>query len=124
MAVNEKRAWLVAYDIRDPKRLQQVHAYMVKRGLAVQYSVFVGEWSERELARVLEGLRGQISARRDDVRAYPLPQWGSPEARGPALFASGVHMLGEQFKIVEELCKPEGVGEKGGQVSSATANRM
>ncbi len=112
MAVNEKRAWLLAYDICDPKRLQQVHAYMVKRGLAVQYSVFVGEWSERELMRVLDGLRGQISPRKDDVRVYPLPEWGDPEARGPALLASGVHLFGERFKILEELCKSEGGGAK------------
>lgn len=124
MALNEKRAWLLAYDIRDPKRLQQVHAYMVKRGLAVQYSVFVGEWSERELGRVLDGLRGQISPRRDDVRVYPLPQWGDPETRGPGLFATGVHLFGEQFKIVRELCRSEAGGGNMRGESPTPVNKM
>lgn len=36
-----RRRYLVAYDIRDPKRLRQVFRVMKEYGEALQYSVFV-----------------------------------------------------------------------------------
>ncbi len=82
MAVNRKRAWIVAYDIADPRRLQQVHAYMVKHAYALQYSVFLALSTERELDRLLAGLEQQISRKHDDVRAYPLPEDAEPVCLG------------------------------------------
>lgn len=67
------RAYILAYDIREPRRLQQVHKFMVGEGLAVQYSVFVGAWDQADLRRVEIGIRTWIEWEADDIRVYPIP---------------------------------------------------
>lgn len=69
-----RRGWLVGYDIASPHRLRRVHRFLVRRAMQVQYSLFVGAWTEAELREVLGGLGRLIDARRDDVRAWPLPE--------------------------------------------------
>jgi CRISPR-associated protein Cas2 len=98
--MSEARAWLACYDIAEPRRLRQVHRYLVKRAIAVQYSVFAGVWTEGELGRVLEGIGHQISAKRDDVRVYPLPQWGAAEVRGPMVEGEGIWLLTREFAVI------------------------
>ena len=73
--MRESRTWIIAYDIADPRRLRQVHAFLVKHAHAVQYSVFLAICTERKLDRLLEAIGGQISPEVDDVRAYALPKW-------------------------------------------------
>jgi CRISPR-associated protein Cas2 len=75
MAVRDLRSWIIAYDIADPQRLRQVHAFLVKHAHAVQYSVFLAVCTEKQLDRLLESISGQISPAVDDVRAYALPEW-------------------------------------------------
>lgn len=104
MASGEARPWLLAYDVSDPKRLQQVHAYMVKRAAALQYSVFLGIWTEHELARTLEGLRRQISPRRDDVRVYPASEQARLEVQGAVFFGDGIHLTGTKCNVLRILC--------------------
>lgn len=68
-----RRSWyLLAYDIADERRLKQVHAYLKKRGLAAQKSVFFVHFSTPELDGVLGSLRRIIHANKDDVRVYPI----------------------------------------------------
>lgn len=43
-----RRRVLVAYDIRDPKRLRAVHKLLVAHGYPVQYSVFVCDLTRSE----------------------------------------------------------------------------
>lgn len=100
MGMSDARAWLACYDIADPRRLRQVHGYLVKRAVAVQYSVFAGVWTERELDRVLEGLTHQISVKLDDVRVYPLPEWGQAEVRGPIVAGEGLWLFCHQFQLI------------------------
>lgn len=80
--MSEARCWIIAYDITEPRRLRQVHAYLVKRAHALQYSVFLAVCTERGLERILEGLEGQIHRKLDDVRAYPLPEGAEPVCLG------------------------------------------
>jgi CRISPR-associated protein Cas2 len=68
-----RRSWLVAYDIADPRRLARVHAYLKRRAIPVQYSVFVLHGGETLLERVLRGIGELIELADDDVRAYHLP---------------------------------------------------
>ncbi|MBE2294544.1 MAG: CRISPR-associated endonuclease Cas2 [Phycisphaerales bacterium] len=71
MAIHQ--SWyLLAYDIRDPKRLRQVHHYLRKRGLAAQQSVFFLHVTDTELRQTLEGVTQRIHRHLDDVRAYPI----------------------------------------------------
>jgi CRISPR-associated protein Cas2 len=51
-----RRRYLVAYDIRDDRRLRSIAICMVGYGTRVQYSVFVCDLSDRE--RVL--MRGDV----------------------------------------------------------------
>lgn len=82
MAVNTLRCWIIAYDIAEPRRLRQVHSYLVKHAHALQYSVFLAVCTERQLERILAGLAGQIHHGLDDVRAYPLPDGAEPVCLG------------------------------------------
>jgi len=82
MAVSGARCWIIAYDITAPRRLRQVHAYLVKHAYALQYSVFLAACTERQLERILAGLDGQIHQKLDDVRAYPLPEGAEPVCLG------------------------------------------
>lgn len=66
--------WLVAYDIRSPRRLRHVHAFLAKRALSVQYSVYVLPANVSEIGDTADDLRMLIDERKDDVRIYHLPQ--------------------------------------------------
>jgi len=54
-----RRRYLVAYDIRDDKRLRNVAVCMEGYGTRVQYSVFVCDLSDREAVL----MRGDVEAR-------------------------------------------------------------
>ena len=86
------RTWyLLAYDIRDPRRLRRVHYYLRKRALAAQQSVFFVHATEAELKETLDGVAQRIHRHLDDVRAYPISSpaevWlaGQSPVAGPLL---------------------------------------
>lgn len=81
---------LIAYDISDPARLRKVHAYLRKRALPLQYSVFLGRFTEAELDVLEAELRALIHARRDDVRIYPMPGLQAPVMVGRPVLPEGV----------------------------------
>jgi len=74
MAVNEKRQYLIAYDIADERRLQQVHRCVSAQALLVQYSVYLFYGTVKRLDRLLHELAALIDASEDDIRAYPIPR--------------------------------------------------
>lgn len=74
MATHEARAYLIAYDIADPKRLVRVHRFLVKQAMALQYSVFAGVFTPFQVTAAAAGVRERIDEREDDVRIYPLPR--------------------------------------------------
>jgi CRISPR-associated protein Cas2 len=67
--VKPATAWLVCYDIAEPRRLARVGRAAREFGVPLQYSV---------LCARLDGAMGEIATRidprRDDVRFYPLPE--------------------------------------------------
>lgn len=96
------QAFLLTYDIREPKRLQRVHKFLVEEGLAVQYSVFAGAWTQGDYRRVELGIRTWIEWRDDDVRVYPVPDQCRAVLLGPSggdlgvdLRPSGLDLFGE-----------------------------
>ncbi len=62
-----RNRFLVAYDIREPKRLQKVHKAMTGFGDALQYSVFLCDLSPEELLLVRERLKTLINQKEDSV---------------------------------------------------------
>lgn len=74
MALNAPRAWLITYDITNPKRLVRLHRFLRKQAVPVQYSVFHFEGSQAQIGRLMAQIEARIDARTDDVRAYQLPE--------------------------------------------------
>ncbi len=66
-------AWLVCYDITDPRRLGRIHGFMKRYAMPVQYSVFLGWFPGQRLAHIIDGLVARMEVRRDDIRCYRLP---------------------------------------------------
>lgn len=64
---------LIVYDIRCPKRLRRVHAFLKKQAYALQESVFAWQGTEQELIKLQQGLKDCINNKEDDVRGYRLP---------------------------------------------------
>ncbi len=69
---NSKRWYLIAYDIRDPKRLQKVHRHLKRRAVALQKSVFLIHGHRQDVAALRDALRGLADGREDDIRLYPI----------------------------------------------------
>lgn len=61
-----KRWYLLCYDIRDPKRLQQVAKLLAGYGHRLQYSIFRCHLTPRELERLNWELT-RITEKEDDV---------------------------------------------------------
>ena len=66
-------AWLIAYDIRDPRRLARVHRLLRSVAFPLQYSVFLGWIKRPELEELVTRLKILIELKQDDVRLYHLP---------------------------------------------------
>lgn len=83
MARGRKR-YLVAYDIREVKRLRQVHRTMKGYGWAMQYSVFICDLDGMELTSMKVDLARLIHHTLDSVAIVDL---GEPQNRGQQCFA-------------------------------------
>jgi len=68
-----KHWYLIAYDIREPRRLRRVHYYLRKQALALQKSVFAIETDAPHLEEVLAQVRDLADSRDDDIRLYAIP---------------------------------------------------
>lgn len=73
MALTQKRSWIIAYDISDPKRLGRVYRLMCKRAIPQQRSVFRATLTTNEARKLLRELAALVDEHADDVRMYPLP---------------------------------------------------
>lgn len=85
-----RRSYLVAYDIRDPKRLRRVHKLMKAYGEPWQYSVFHCVLKDIDRVRLENDLRDLINHREDQVLILDLgPDQATVRDRaktlGPAL---------------------------------------
>lgn len=68
-----RKHWFVlAYDVRNEKRLRRLHYYLKKRALPLQRSVFLLHKKPSELNRMLQGVRERTHKNEDDVRLYPV----------------------------------------------------
>ena len=79
-----RKRYIVAYDIRDPKRLRQVHKKMTEYGWPMQYSVFISDLDSMEVLELRQGLGEIINHGEDSVAMIDL---GDPQERGKECFA-------------------------------------
>ncbi len=94
VSTTEAKTWLVAYDIREPRRLRRLHRCLKREGVAVQYSAFCVEATDRQLDQVLRRVTAIIDARVDDVRAYHVPEHCQVWQLGRQQFPEGVFLEG------------------------------
>lgn len=68
--------YLVAYDIRHPKRLRRVHNKLVAHGYALQKSIFLCHGTPSEIKQFYIQLSQELITSEDDLRFIPLSaQW-------------------------------------------------
>jgi len=99
----QKRLWLICYDIsviEDPKRLNRVARYLQKVACRVQYSVFVGQFTNRGLDAVLQELSAIIDPKMDDVRCYPLPEQADVVLMGQQLFPDDILLIRDGYNLL------------------------
>ena len=82
-----RKRYLVAYDIREDKRLRRVHKTMKGYGWALQYSVFVCDLDAMELLAMRTDLGETIHHALDSIAIVDL---GPPDGRGSDCF----HFMG------------------------------
>ena len=119
MSASEERAWLVAYDITDSRRLARLHHFLKQHALAVQYSVFAALLNERQMEQVVAGVRALIEESEDDVRVYPLPARCETHLLGPRQFPEGIELVDRH--LVQVLGSGELLGRKANEPLSADA---
>lgn len=78
-----RRRYLVAYDIREPKRLRNVHAKMKAFGYPLQYSVFICDLDAIEKVGMREAMGLRMNLREDSLVLVDL---GDPAVRGTDCF--------------------------------------
>ena len=88
--------WVLAYDIREPRRLQKVGRFMQKEGMRLQYSVYMLKGSRDQVEKLVGQLTQLIDSKADDVKIYPLGEntriWGLGTQ-----FSDGGNMLSDDF---------------------------
>jgi len=82
--------YLVAYDIRHPRRLRRVHRRLKQDALWVQKSVFFFEGHESALRTLLDDVAALMKAREDDLRAWPVDRIGAAWMYGTGADESAV----------------------------------
>lgn len=115
MALNAARAWLVTYDITDPRRLARLHRFLVKQATPVQYSVFLYEGSAARMGRLIGEIDGLIDPSSDDVRAYALPERLAIDTLGRGAMPDCVLILSNTFLSLPTLLGSEAVRGKRSQ---------
>jgi len=79
----KKAQWyLLAYDVRNEKRLRRVHYFCKKHGIPLQRSVFLVKADTVDLDEVVDGVRARVDDKVDDVRLYPVTHPGAIWAAG------------------------------------------
>ena len=78
-----RKRYLVAYDIRDDRRLRRVHKTVKGYGWSLQYSVFICDLDAMELLSLKTDLGAVIHHAADSIAIVDL---GAPEERGSECF--------------------------------------
>jgi CRISPR-associated protein Cas2 len=93
MSLSQIRNWLIAYDVANPRRLQQVHRKLCHHAVPVQYSVFAARCSAAKLGEVRAQLAKLVDRREDDVRFYPIPEPAELSVYGRKALPMGLRLI-------------------------------
>lgn len=92
--MSERTRYLLAYDIRHPRRLRRVHEVAVDFGEPVQYSLFVCDLTRVELVRLRVRLLKEMHVDVDSVAIFDL---GEPNGRAQR----SMEMIGRRQALPE-----------------------
>ncbi|WP_420614236.1 CRISPR-associated endonuclease Cas2 [Candidatus Spongiisocius sp.] len=97
--MGSRRRYLVAYDIRDDKRLRLVYKTMKGYGWRMQYSVFICDLDRMELLSLKTDLGAIIHHAVDSIAMIDL---GSPHERGSDCFQfmGAVHGMPDSGPVI------------------------
>lgn len=112
MALNAPRTWLLCYDIADPRRLGQVHRFIKRHALMIQFSVYYYEGSTIELQRLLRDTGTLIDPKADDVRAYPIPADAEIVTLGAGSMTGHIQLLSDHQQSLPALLRPSRRSDK------------
>ncbi|PIQ14130.1 MAG: CRISPR-associated protein Cas2 [Hydrogenophilales bacterium CG18_big_fil_WC_8_21_14_2_50_58_12] len=87
-------AFVIGYDIAQPRRLQQVHRAMCKYAAPLEYSIFILVGNEEDKSRCMAEMAKLIEVGEDDVRCYPLPARGFQCRIGLTSLPEGIQWTG------------------------------
>jgi CRISPR-associated protein Cas2 len=93
--VAARTRYLLAYDIRDKRRLRRVHQVAKAWGYPLQYSVFICDLTRSELLMMKNDLSGEMSVVQDSVGIFDL---GPPDGRG----VKCVEFIGESRDLPDD----------------------
>lgn len=110
MADGSRRPFLVAYDIRAPRRWRRLFRGLKRVAIPIQYSLFYGEFTAAGLARVVALVEEVIDPRADDVRIYPLPRGGWQARIGRPVLPAGIGFTGLPAAFRAPVAGPDGAG--------------
>ncbi|MBB5015878.1 hypothetical protein [Rehaibacterium terrae] len=68
--------WLIAYDVRCPRRLQRLRRFLSRVAAPVQYSVFLLYARSSEMHALMDVMAAGWISPEDDLRAYPVLESG------------------------------------------------
>lgn len=106
MALNQTRRWLVAYDVRDPRRLKNVHQLLKKIAVPVQYSMFATRASTAAIRHLARAIEQRIDPRADDVRLYPIPERPLIATIGPTFLPEEIMLIDARADLTDLLHGP------------------
>lgn len=87
-------AFIIGYDISNPRRLQRIHREMCRHAAPLEYSIFLLVGSEVDKDRCLAEITGLMKLTDDDVRCYALPARGFQGRIGRASLPEGIVWTG------------------------------
>lgn len=90
MALNERRAWLVAYDIANRRRLSRLHRLLKREATPLQYSVFCFVGTSMQVGNLVAAMTELIDPAADDVRVYQVPAHPRCDVLGRGMLPQGV----------------------------------
>jgi CRISPR-associated protein Cas2 len=87
----QKLRFLIAYDIKNKKRLVKIARMLEKRGVRIEYSVFYMEATKEEMSEFAISLASKINTQEDDIRIYIIEE--NEIALGNALVLDEIFIL-------------------------------
>lgn len=100
---SSKKWYLIAYDIREAKRLKRLHYRLRKKAIPLQNSIFMAKLSNEHLQVLSREIKKHINTAQDDVRIYPIYHPDTLWAAGHQVNAlSGLYAGSQTQKIVKK----------------------